>query len=201
MCVVWPRFIRQHSTQGNGRPSGSEDRAFAWFIYFRGSFYEELKRNLIRDLEVQIGNTLVRVDFHVLKIKHNKNHSLLLGRAFMATLGAVCNMQTNQLCLTLINPDVHYDPIRVMRPQTSDTGVNTWFNAACHYNYEDEYEIEYSWLIDSGTPPSINIDIHPPIDNKSRESIDNSPANESFTLPSHCYPHFDVATQPQTVID
>ena len=106
MCVVWPRFIRQHSTQGNDRPSGSEDRAFAWFIYFRGSFYEELKRNLIRDLEVQIGNTLVPVGFHVLKIKQNKNHSLLLGRAFMDTVGAICNMQTNQLCLTLINPEV-----------------------------------------------------------------------------------------------
>ena len=32
-------------TQGNGRPSGSEDRAFAGFIHFRGSFYEELRRN------------------------------------------------------------------------------------------------------------------------------------------------------------
>ena len=45
---------------------------------------------IIRDLEVQIGNALVQVDFHVLENKQNKNHSLLLGRAFMATLGAVC---------------------------------------------------------------------------------------------------------------
>uniref|UniRef100_M4DSE7 Uncharacterized protein n=1 Tax=Brassica campestris TaxID=3711 RepID=M4DSE7_BRACM len=35
----------------------------------------------------------------------------------------------------------------------------------------------------------------------SRESIDINPANETFTLPSHCYPRFDVATQPQTAID
>ncbi|KAF3575418.1 hypothetical protein DY000_02030843 [Brassica cretica] len=66
---------------------------------------------------------------------------------------------------------------------------------ACHCNHEDEYETEYSGSIDSGTPPSIDIDIHPPIDNTSRESIDNSPANETFTLPSHCYPRFDVTTQ------
>ena len=74
---------------------------------------------------MQIGNALVPVDFHVLEYKQNKNHSLLLGRDFMATIGAVSNMQTRQVCLTLINPDVHYDPVRVVRPQMSNTGVNT----------------------------------------------------------------------------
>ncbi|KAF2550489.1 hypothetical protein F2Q68_00035201 [Brassica cretica] len=92
------------------------------------TFVDHSTRNsggIIRDLEVQIGNTLVPVDFHVLENKQNKNHSLLLERAFMATVGAVCNMKTNQLCLTLINPDVHYDPVRVVRPQTSNIRVNT----------------------------------------------------------------------------
>ncbi|KAF3541042.1 hypothetical protein F2Q69_00021993 [Brassica cretica] len=142
------------------------------------TFVDHSTRNsggIIRDLEVQIGNALVLVDFHVLENKQNKNHSLLLGRAFMDTVGAVCNMQTNQLCLTLINPDVHY--------------------------YPDKYETEYSGSIDSWAPSSINRDIHPPIDNTSIKSIDSSPANETFTLPSHCYPCFDVATQPQTAID
>ncbi|KAF3602315.1 hypothetical protein F2Q69_00035291 [Brassica cretica] len=39
--------------------------------------------------------------------------------AFMGTVGAVCNMQTNQLCLTLVDPNVYYDPIRVVKPHTS----------------------------------------------------------------------------------
>ncbi|KAF3539978.1 hypothetical protein F2Q69_00023246 [Brassica cretica] len=52
---------------------------------------------IVRDLEVQIGNALVPVDFHVLDIKLNCNSSLLLGRALFATVGAVCNLQTNQL--------------------------------------------------------------------------------------------------------
>ncbi|XP_009123188.1 uncharacterized protein LOC103847927 [Brassica rapa] len=47
--------------------------------------------------EVKIGNALVSVDFHVLENKQNKTHSLILGGAFMTTVGAVCNMQTNQL--------------------------------------------------------------------------------------------------------
>ncbi|XP_033138470.1 uncharacterized protein LOC117129178 [Brassica rapa] len=123
---------------------------------------------IIRDLEVHIGNVLVSVYFHVLENKHNKNHSLLLGRAFLATVGAVCNMQTNQLCLTLINFDVYYDPVRVVKPQTSNIGVNTRFIAACHCDFEDEYETEYSGSIDSRTPPSINIAIHAPINNHRR---------------------------------
>ena len=48
---------------------------------------------IIRDL--QIGNALVLVDLHVLDIKLNWNSSLLLGRSFLSTVGAVCNMQTN----------------------------------------------------------------------------------------------------------
>ena len=71
---------------------------------------------IVRDLEVQIGNALVPVDFHVLDIKLNWNSSLLLGRAFLSTVGAVCNMQSNQLCLTLIDPNAHYDPITVKKP-------------------------------------------------------------------------------------
>ncbi|KAF2608575.1 hypothetical protein F2Q68_00044344 [Brassica cretica] len=62
---------------------------------------------------MQIGNALAPVDFHVLDIKLNWNSSLLLGRAFLSTVGAVCNLQTNQLCLILIDPNAHYDPIPV----------------------------------------------------------------------------------------
>ena len=40
----------------------------------------------MRDLEVQIDNAQVPVDFHVLDIKLNWNSSLLLGRAFLSTV-------------------------------------------------------------------------------------------------------------------
>ena len=84
-------------------------------------FVDCSERNLggiVRDLEVQIGNVIVPVDFHVLDIKLNWNSALLLGRAFLSTVGAVCNLQANQLCLTLIDPNAHYDPIQVKTPQT-----------------------------------------------------------------------------------
>ena len=43
----------------------------------------------------------------------------------MATVGPVCNMQTNQLYLTLINHDVYYYPVRVVKAQRSNAGINT----------------------------------------------------------------------------
>ncbi|KAF3588130.1 hypothetical protein F2Q69_00030045 [Brassica cretica] len=112
---------------------------------------------IVRDLEVQIGNALVPVDFHVLDIKLNWNSSLLLGRAFLSTVGAVCNLQTNQLCLTLIDPNAHYDPIPVKPPQTIPRRINDpGIIAACHCGAE--YKSDYSESID--THPVTSIDTH-----------------------------------------
>ncbi|KAF3589285.1 hypothetical protein F2Q69_00030111 [Brassica cretica] len=62
--------------------------------------------------------------------------------------------------------DIHriFDQIREKMKQRITLKKKT-----CHCNYEDEYETEYSRSIDSGTPPSIDIAIHPSIDDKSRE--------------------------------
>ncbi|KAF3594716.1 hypothetical protein DY000_02023685 [Brassica cretica] len=92
---------------------------------------------IVRDLEVQIGNALVPVDFHVLDIKLNWNSSLLLRRAFLSIVGAVCNLQTNQLCLALIDPNAHYDPIPVKKPHMSSRRINDpRIIAACHCGAE-----------------------------------------------------------------
>ncbi|KAF3541191.1 hypothetical protein F2Q69_00023317 [Brassica cretica] len=79
---------------------------------------------IVRDVEVQIGNALVPVDFHVLDIKLNWNSSLLLGIAFTLTVGAVCNMRTNQSCITHIDPHVYYNPIPVMKQQASSRRID-----------------------------------------------------------------------------
>ena len=91
---------------------------------------------------MQIGNALVLVDFHVLDIKLSWNSSLPLGIALMATVGAVCDIHTNKLCLTLIDPTVYYDSVRVVKQQTSymEIGDNPGFIAACHSNHEADEE-------------------------------------------------------------
>ncbi|KAF2612343.1 hypothetical protein F2Q70_00012306 [Brassica cretica] len=129
---------------------------------------------IVRDLEVQIDNGLVPVDLHVLDIKLNWNSSLLLGRAFLSTVGAVCNLQTNQLCLTLINPNAHYDPIPVKKPQMSSRRINDpGIIAACHCGVE--YETKYSASIETRTATSIDSGNQKWTDNSQDESVDRRP--------------------------
>ncbi|KAF2558691.1 hypothetical protein F2Q68_00015289 [Brassica cretica] len=122
----------------------------------------------------RIGNAIVPVDFHVLDIKLNWNSSLLLGRAFLSTVGAVCNLQTNQLCLTLIDPNAHYDPIPVKTPQTISRRINDpGIIAACHCGAE--YETEYSPSIETHTATSIDISHQKSTDIQHDESVDSCP--------------------------
>ncbi|KAF3567849.1 hypothetical protein DY000_02015843 [Brassica cretica] len=86
---------------------------------------------------------LPRVMADHLGLQLNWNSSLLLGRAFLSTVGAVCNLQTNQLCPTLIDPNAHYDPIPVKNPHMSSRRINDpGIIAAFHCGVE--YETEYS---------------------------------------------------------
>ncbi|KAF2612342.1 hypothetical protein F2Q70_00012307 [Brassica cretica] len=129
---------------------------------------------IVRDLEVQIGNALGPVDFHVLDIKLNWKSSLLHGRAFLSTVGAVCSLQTNQLCLTLIDPNAHYDPIPVKKPQMSSRKINDrGIIAACHCGVE--YETEYSTSIETHTATSIDSGNPKLTDNSQDESVDSRP--------------------------
>ncbi|KAF2573760.1 hypothetical protein F2Q70_00004015 [Brassica cretica] len=129
---------------------------------------------IVRDLEVQIGNALVPVDFHVLDIKLNWNSSLLLGRAFLSTVGAVCNLQTNQLCLTLIDPNAHYDHIPVKKPQTIPRRINdAGIIAACHCGAE--YESDYSESIDTHPVQSIDTSHRKLTDADTEKSVDTYP--------------------------
>ncbi|KAF3536999.1 hypothetical protein F2Q69_00022716 [Brassica cretica] len=129
---------------------------------------------IVRDLEVQIGNALVPVDFHVLDIKLNWNSSLLLGRAFLSTVGAVCNLQTNQLCLTLIDPNAHYDPIPVKKPQTISGRINDpGIIAACHCGAK--YETDYSASIETHSATSIDSTNRKSTDTIKEESVDTCP--------------------------
>ncbi|KAF2559236.1 hypothetical protein F2Q68_00016377 [Brassica cretica] len=83
-------------------------------------------------------------------------------------------MQTNQLCLALIDPHVYYNPIPVMKPQTSFRiidypGLITAFHCGA------EYETNYYASIETHTATSIDSANHKSIDNHKEESIGSSP--------------------------
>ena len=82
-------------------------------------------------------------------------------------------MQTNRLCLTLIDPHVHYNPIPVMKPHTSSRRIDDpGLSASCHCGAE--YETEYSASIDTHTTTSIDSAQQKSIDVPKEESVDSS---------------------------
>ena len=125
---------------------------------------------------MQIGNALVPIDFHVLDIKLNWNSFLLLGRAFLSTVKAVCNMQTNQFFLTPIYPHVYYNSIPVMKPQTSSRRIDDPGLIAVRH-CGAEYETEYSTSIKTHTATSIDSAPQKSIDIHKEESINSSPGD------------------------
>ncbi|KAG5397488.1 hypothetical protein IGI04_019302 [Brassica rapa subsp. trilocularis] len=138
----------------------------------------------------KISNALVPLDFHVLDIKLNWTSSLLLGRAFLATVGAVCDMNTNRLCLTLIDPDVHYDLVRVVRQQVNvvELGNYLGYIAACHCGAE--YKTEYSESIDTHTITSIDFNKSLTTDERYSTLPDGNQPVDHSTSTDQYYPDF-----------
>ncbi|XP_056852682.1 uncharacterized protein LOC130501879 [Raphanus sativus] len=67
---------------------------------------------MIRNVKVEIGECTIHVDFHVVELKSGRISSILFGRAFMATVGAVCDLKKNRMCLTNVHENVFlYDPV------------------------------------------------------------------------------------------
>ncbi|KAF3532123.1 hypothetical protein DY000_02040927 [Brassica cretica] len=49
--------------------------------------------SMIKNVKVEIGECIIHVDFHAMDIKSGKTSPLLYGRAFMATVGTVCDLK------------------------------------------------------------------------------------------------------------
>ncbi|KAF3486839.1 hypothetical protein F2Q69_00052482 [Brassica cretica] len=125
-----------------------------------------------------------------LDIKLNWNSSLLLGRAFLSTVGAVCNLQTNQLCLTLIDPNAHYDPIPVRshRRSLEESMIQESLQLATvePNEWENDY---YNPTIDAYTKQNMHTDEYDK-DNEEERATENAPSIDMTSWPS-------IDTQPQ----
>ncbi|XP_056854786.1 uncharacterized protein LOC130504220 [Raphanus sativus] len=155
-------------------------------------YTQKYSGGLIRDLEMQIGNAIVPVNFHVLNIKLNWNSFLLHGKAFMATVGAICDMNTNRMCLTMIDPDIHYDPVKLGKPPTKTVEKEDDLGIIAVFHCEVEYETEYSGSIDNISTSSIDTSESEEIDTNHGPSIDRRTPDDELDLPDHCYPNFAI---------
>ncbi|KAF3495461.1 hypothetical protein DY000_02052717 [Brassica cretica] len=90
--------------------------------------------------------------------------------------GIVRDLETHQLCLTLIDPHVYFNPIPVMKPRASSRRIdNPGLIAACHYGAE--YETDYSASIETHSATSIDSANKKSMDIPKEESVDSSPGD------------------------
>ncbi|KAF8109200.1 hypothetical protein N665_0101s0029 [Sinapis alba] len=73
----------------------------------------------------------------------------------MATVGAICDMKTNRLCLSLIDPNINYE-IYKNKPALIELSNDAELVATCFCNYEFNEESEDGASID--TRPTAPID-------------------------------------------
>ncbi|KAF3534736.1 hypothetical protein DY000_02042907 [Brassica cretica] len=133
---------------------------------------------MIRNVKVEIGDCTIPVEFHVLEIKSGKPASLLFGRAFMATVGAVCDLKKNMMCLTNIDEGVYYDPVDKTRSKDF---------ISCIELSDDEAHTADSTR-EPAKPESASIDNQPSesVDKQPSESIDTKlPASSITSIDRH----------------
>ena len=123
----------------------------------------------------------------------------------MATVRAVCDMQTNKLCLTLIDPTVYFDPVWVVKEQPGcmEIGDDPWLITVCYYDHEAEVELETEASIDTQPEASIDKKSDAVIDEELETPIESDHANEKDNFPEgsinswendYCQPSFTIQT-------
>jgi len=108
------------------------------------------------------------------EIKSGKTSSLLFGRAFMATVGAVCDLKKNKICLTNVDERFFYDPVEKNKSEEF---------ISCIEMFEDPARTVDSSL-EPAKPFSPSVDIQPAasVDRLPRESIAIQPSTSIDTL-------------------
>ena len=99
-------------------------------------------------------------------------------------------MNTNILFLTLIDPDIHYDLVRVVRQHVNvvEIGNELGYIAPCHSGAE--YETEYSESINTHTVTSIDSYESPMTDESYLTSLDERQPVDYSTSPDQYYQDF-----------
>ena len=107
----------------------------------------------------------------------------------MATVAAVCDMETNKLCLTLKDPTVYYDPVRVVKQQTwyMEIGDDPGFIVVCYCDHGAEVESKNEASIDTQLEESIDEMSEAMIDKALEAPIDSDLVNEIRRLPRRIY--------------
>ncbi|XP_013668651.1 uncharacterized protein LOC106372945 [Brassica napus] len=140
------------------------------------TFVDNSKANsagMIKNVKVEIGDCSIPVDFHVVKSKSGQISTLLFGRAFMATVGAVCDLKKNRMCLTNVDETVFYDPVEKKKGEKFISCIEMFEDPGPIADLNHEPAIAESASVDIRVAASVDFQSSESIDNKPSESDDS----------------------------
>ncbi|XP_013594919.1 PREDICTED: uncharacterized protein LOC106303113 [Brassica oleracea var. oleracea] len=127
---------------------------------------------MIKNVKVEIGECITPVDFHAMDIKAGKTSPLLFGRAFMATVGAVCDFKRNKMCLANVDETIFYDPMEREKSEELISCIEMFEDPGSTADSNREPAIPESASVDIRTSASFDFQSSESIDNKPSESDD-----------------------------
>lgn len=66
-----------------------------------GDFSTKIPKKIVRDLQLQIGRSIVPADFHILEME--EENPLILGRDFLAIMGAVIDFLNHMIAFKRVD--------------------------------------------------------------------------------------------------
>ncbi|XP_013679666.1 uncharacterized protein LOC106384211 [Brassica napus] len=139
---------------------------------------------MIKKVKVEIGECIILVNFHAMDIKSGKTSPLLFGRAFMATVGVVCDLKRNKMCLTNVDETIFYDPMEKKKSEELISCIDMFEDPGPTTDSNCEPTIPESASVDFRTLASVDFQSSESIDNKPSESDDSQSSESIDTKPS-----------------
>ncbi|XP_013601165.1 PREDICTED: uncharacterized protein LOC106308557 [Brassica oleracea var. oleracea] len=153
---------------------------------------------MITNVKVEIGECIILVDFHAMDIKSGKTSPLLFGRAFMATVGAVCDLKRNKMCLTNVDETVFYDPTEKKKSEELISCIEMFEDAGPTADSNRVPAKPESVSFDIRIAASVDIQSSKSIDNKPSASDDSQSSESIDTKPSASVDTLRLSEQPKT---
>ena len=153
---------------------------------------------MIKNVKVEIGDCSIPVDFHVVKSKSGQISSLLFGKAFMATVRAVCDLKKNRMSLTNVDETVFYDPVEKKKGEKFISCIEMFEDPGPTTDFNREPAMPQSASVDIRVAASVDFHSSESIDNKPSESDDSQSSESIDTKLSTSVDTFRVSEQPET---
>ena len=70
---------------------------------------------VLKDVPIRINEFHILTDFVVLKYRHEPKDPLILGRPFLATVGAIIDVRKGRICLNIGDLSINFDMKNLIR--------------------------------------------------------------------------------------